>query len=224
MQWLFLDIGGPIIDDEVWKVYLDCLLVEAMGEAGIEVTKAEFSSARERTRVNKASRPTVAAISEFTGSEDEAVGIFGSAYERLRANYQRGDEMPDFLSPGAREGLERLKRNYHLATLSNNISKVRYLLDIAGVAGFFEEHFISEEVGTAKPDEAIFKAALLDTGIAPHEAMMVGDRLDNDIVPARRMGMKTALICADIDSIKDDNADIICTDLSELADILGTNQ
>jgi FMN phosphatase YigB (HAD superfamily) len=224
LEWLFLDIGGPIIDDEVWKMYLDRLLVEAMGEAGIEVAEAEFASARERTKRNKAIRPTVAAISDFTGSEDEAVQIFGDAYERLRANYRRGGDIPDFLSPGARDGLERLKMNYRLATLSNNISKARYLLDIAGVAGFFEKYFISEEVGTAKPDEAIFKAALLDTGIAPHQGMMVGDRLDNDIVPARRLGLKTALIYAGIDRIKDDCADIICSDLGELADILETNQ
>ncbi len=224
MQWLFLDIGGPVIDDEVWKKYLDSLLIEAMGEAGIGVTKAEFASARERTAVNKANRPTVAAISEFTGSENGAVHIFSSAYERLRVKYRRGDEMPDFLSPGARDGLERLNRNYRLATLSNNISKVRYLLEITGVAGFFEKHFISEEVGAAKPDEAIFAAALRDTCIAPHQGMMAGDRLDNDIVPARRLGLKTALICADVDSFKDDNADVICSDLSELVDILETDK
>ena len=47
------------------------------------------------------------------------------------------------------------------------------------------------EAGCAKPDLRIFKMALQKAKCEPNEAVMVGDRLDNDIVPAKELGMKT---------------------------------
>jgi putative hydrolase of the HAD superfamily len=46
----------------------------------------------------------------------------------------------------------------------------------------------------AKPDEAIFRWALDRAGCAAADALMVGDRLDNDIAPARRLGMRTVRV------------------------------
>jgi len=228
LQWLFIDIGGTIIDDRVWREYLDRLLIDVIRAAAIEVTYDEFASARQRTAESKASRPTVAAINEFINDDDEAIRLFGEAYENLKYNFEQRFNIPRFLTRNAFEGLSSLGKDFQLATLSNNISKVRYLLDISGVSGFFDKHFISEEVGAAKPDEAIFAAALQVTGVAPDQAMMVGDRPDNDILPAGRLGMRTALIRNDNgkteSDIKAGNADIICSNLLELAEFLKIHQ
>lgn len=42
-----------------------------------------------------------------------------------------------------------------------------------------------------KPDESIFLEALRIAACAPSDAIMIGDRLDNDIYPAIKLGMKT---------------------------------
>ena len=52
----------------------------------------------------------------------------------------------------------------------------------------------SAEEGVAKPDERIFEIALNRAGCNPIEAAMIGDRLDNDIVPANALGMYTIWI------------------------------
>ena len=52
----------------------------------------------------------------------------------------------------------------------------------------------SAELGSAKPDPAIFRWALEQAGCRPENAVMVGDRLDNDIRPAKKLGMKTIRI------------------------------
>lgn len=49
----------------------------------------------------------------------------------------------------------------------------------------------SAEIGYAKPDMRIFERALDMVGCRAAESMMVGDRLDNDIAPAKALGMKT---------------------------------
>ena len=54
--------------------------------------------------------------------------------------------------------------------------------------------FFSFEHGFSKPDPHVFQlltARLGALGIAPEETLMVGDRLDNDIVPARAFGWQT---------------------------------
>ena len=45
-----------------------------------------------------------------------------------------------------------------------------------------------------KPDLRIFRIALERADCKPEEAVMVGDRIDNDIIPANKIGMKTVWI------------------------------
>ena len=44
------------------------------------------------------------------------------------------------------------------------------------------------------PDRRIFEIALERSGCKPENAVMIGDRIDNDIVPAKQLGMKTIWI------------------------------
>ena len=52
----------------------------------------------------------------------------------------------------------------------------------------------SAELGVSKPDKEIFLRALAMANCRPENAVMVGDRLDNDIRPAKELGMKTIRI------------------------------
>ena len=50
------------------------------------------------------------------------------------------------------------------------------------------------EEDVAKPDLRIFQIALDRSNCKPEEAVMAGDRIDNDILPANKIGMKTVWI------------------------------
>lgn len=52
----------------------------------------------------------------------------------------------------------------------------------------------SAEAGCAKPDPAIFRMALAEAGCTPQAAVMIGDRPDNEIAPAKRLGMRTVWV------------------------------
>jgi HAD superfamily hydrolase (TIGR01662 family) len=52
----------------------------------------------------------------------------------------------------------------------------------------------SDEWGATKPDPGFFNAVAEATPCSPDETFYVGDRLDNDIRPARAAGFHTALI------------------------------
>ena len=52
----------------------------------------------------------------------------------------------------------------------------------------------SDDWGAAKPDAAFFRAIIRAASCEPDQIIYVGDRLDNDLKPAKAAGMRTAFI------------------------------
>ena len=52
----------------------------------------------------------------------------------------------------------------------------------------------SDDWGVTKPDSGFFRQMINIVPRSPDQTLYVGDRLDNDILPAARLGLKTALI------------------------------
>ncbi|MGH9128902.1 MAG: HAD family hydrolase [Acidimicrobiales bacterium] len=52
----------------------------------------------------------------------------------------------------------------------------------------------SEGWGVEKPSPGFFRAVVTESGVQPAEVLYVGDRLDNDVSPAQREGLATALV------------------------------
>ena len=92
---------------------------------------------------------------------------------------------------GVPEILTELKKRYRLGIIANQSFGAEQRLKDYGIYDFFDVIISSAEVGLEKPDPAIFQLALETAGCAPEEAIMIGDRLDNDIDPAAGLGMHT---------------------------------
>ncbi len=98
------------------------------------------------------------------------------------------------LLPGAAELLHELhRRGYRLALVADGRPGTYHnVLTQHGVHHLFETFAISELVGVEKPDSRMFLTALAALGIPAEEAgrvVMVGNRLDRDVLGANRMGM-----------------------------------
>lgn len=52
----------------------------------------------------------------------------------------------------------------------------------------------SDDWGVSKPDTAFFDRIVEEAGMPADDILYVGDRLDNDIAPAKAVGMRTAFI------------------------------
>lgn len=52
----------------------------------------------------------------------------------------------------------------------------------------------SREWGVSKPSKEFFTRVIAATGVSASEILYVGDRLDNDILPAKSVGMRTAFL------------------------------
>ena len=94
-----------------------------------------------------------------------------------------------FFVPGAQELLEALHTRYDLYLATNGTPEVQNSrIRSAGIARYFRDIFISEQLGAYKPSLAFFQACLKAIpDFDPAEALMVGDSLTSDIRrPERR--------------------------------------
>ena len=95
------------------------------------------------------------------------------------------------------EVASRLKENYNLAILSNDVSEwSAYLREKHGINELVEFSVISGDVGYRKPSEEIYKLALEKMNVDSCDCVFVDDR-DKNLKPALRLGMKTVRFLRD---------------------------
>ncbi len=96
------------------------------------------------------------------------------------------------LFPNAVEVLEWLEGKYQLHLISNGFKEVQAIkLKSSGLDRFFQNPFVSEDVGVKKPHPKIFEYAMDQTGSKPNASAMVGDNMEADIQGAHNVGMTT---------------------------------
>ena len=100
----------------------------------------------------------------------------------------------EYVYPKAEEVLRELSKRYHVGIIANQNLGSEERLEKLGLLRYIDLVIASAEEGVAKPDLRIFQIALGRANCKPEEAVMVGDRLDNDIIPANKIGMKTIWI------------------------------
>lgn len=90
--------------------------------------------------------------------------------------------------------LDNLSKNFSLGIIANQSGNLSKRLHDWKIDKYFSTIISSFDYGFSKPDERLFLAALEKSNCAPNNAVMVGDRLDNDIYPAKKLGFLTVRI------------------------------
>jgi FMN phosphatase YigB (HAD superfamily) len=94
--------------------------------------------------------------------------------------------------PGVREAVTALAAAARVAIVTNGGSAQRAKLARLGLDGVVHAVFVSSEVGSTKPEIAIFERALAWTEHAAPEVLFVGDDPLIDLAPAASLGLATA--------------------------------
>jgi putative hydrolase of the HAD superfamily len=115
------------------------------------------------------------------------------AVEETTVRDSSGQAVTARVTEGAFEVLEAIrKEGYRTAMIANgNSANIRNIIQATGLRDYFDAIVISEEVGIEKPYQRIFEVALAQLGVKPENAVMVGNKIDADILGANRAGMKS---------------------------------
>lgn len=120
--------------------------------------------------------------------------------------------------------IKALSQKYELGIIANQLDGLKERLEAFDLLQYFKYIISSWDVKIMKPDIRIFEYALDKANCTPQEACMIGDRLDNDILPAKALGIKTVWIKQGFGALqkplsKSEEPDHSINNLSELLEI-----
>lgn len=199
IKWLFFDVGSTLVDESKANKHR---LLDAI--AGTDTSYGDTYA-----RAVQLAGQNIAHPLKHLGlpvppwhSEDEAV------------------------YPQAVECLATLHTKYKIGIIANQNPGTATRMKQYGLSQYLDLIIASAEEGLEKPDPRIFELALKRAGCLPKNAAMIGDRLDNDILPAKRLGLKTIWIRQGFGGMgnpltEEDAPDLCVNDLGELLALLG---
>jgi putative hydrolase of the HAD superfamily len=187
---VLLDAGGVILDEsEADRVWGDVLIGVigtvvpgydlAQYEADVAEMVAAFSPTLSRYLLWKHTKPN-------RGQYDELWAAYIEAWSR--------QQPPLELMAGIDEEIEALHEDFKLVVAGQYGGKLLELLDAHGLLGCFASRLTQDDFEITKPDPRYLERIARAVGAEPNECLMVGDRIDNDVVPAKLLGMKTIRI------------------------------
>ena len=200
LKWLFFDLGSTLVDER------ECIDWRAK-------KIIEKGSLDEKEFMDK--------VAEFAKTNSFAVM---SAAEYFGVEVPKWPKELEKLYDDTITVLKNLAPKYKLGIIANQSAGTLERIEKWGISQFFDVVIASAEAGLEKPDIKIFELALEQAGCLPKEAAMIGNRLDNDIAPAKKIGMKTVWVrqgFAKYQSIKNisESPDITIEGIGELLDI-----
>ena len=202
IKWIFFDVGSTLVDET--KAY-DHRAKEMLQNTNI--TFDEFDNKR----------------IEFAklGYDGNSQAI--KYFQLEKTPWPSSMEVPFVDVANTLETLK--KRGYNLGIIANQELGTKDRLQQQGILQYIDLVIASAEEGVAKPDEKIFKIALQRAACKSDNAIMIGDRIDNDIIPAKKLGFHTIWIKQGFGQYwnitkEEETPDYTVCSLSELCDIL----
>ena len=170
MKWIFFDLGATLVDEsDVYKSRCEYAVRQ------LNIDLAEFMN-----RVYEEAKSSPTPIRTAAKAYGVVLPEWDCSLEKLYG--------------ASRSVVAALHGKYRLGIIANQSLGTRERIDKWGIGQYFDVVMASAEAGCAKPDPRIFTAALEKAGCEAADAVMIGDRLDNDIIPAKKLGMKTVWV------------------------------
>ena len=170
IQWIFFDVGSTIMDERLaYEHRMRDIAVSA------------------NTTYDSVYETAMGFYRQNQKGDLETVREFGVKVTKWHTEDER-------LYSDAAECLAQLSKKYKLGIIANQSLGTSDRLAQHGILQYFDLVIASAEEGCAKPDKRIFEIALEKSECIPAKAVMIGDRIDNDIIPAKALGMRTIWI------------------------------
>ncbi len=179
---VLFDLGGTIYDDETYTR----ALLRAVRQLNPAMREEDFWAVYDGERGRSAGSLRTAIANRFVPGGDRA---------KLIALARRYWEYPtSALYPDVKPTLTALALKFKLGLVANSGDAAIQALRRDGLYDLFDVIALADLVGIEKPNDKIFQYALDQSGVPASRAVHVGNRLDSDIRPAKRLGLRTVWI------------------------------
>lgn len=211
IEWIFFDVGETLVDES--KCYHDhfekCCV--SLNKLNIPITSSEYQKLVEKCYLTNTERPLHTVWTSFSSSQNKPT--WSHEYEKV---YDSTYNV-----------LKQLSTRYNLGVIANQSFGLPEHLKAYDIEKFFKVIISSGEVGVKKPHSQIFELAMKKAKVRPEHTLYVGDRVDNDIIPAKKLNMRTVRIKQGLGKLHKEHpiyqSDFTINFLEELPLLLETN-
>ncbi len=189
IKTIFFDVGSVILNEDYLHFKLFEVLWTLLRKYSTDWTFARLMQEREK-RIERLGdpRPDFSIAKEYLSANDFKTFQY---YVKYIAGTRRHTYLREM--PGIRYVIHNLAHYYQLGIIANQPEQIVGYLKHRGLLNYFRVLGISDVVGYRKPDKALFQWALQQARSEPENCVMIGDRIDHDVLPARSLGMRTIL-------------------------------
>lgn len=197
IEFLFLDLDDTILDFHKAE---RLAIAKTFRSFGLEPTDAVLDRYHviNRQHWERLERGEITRQQVLTGRFQVLFAEMGipAEAEAVAKSYEHNLGIGHYFLPGAKEALDAILGKYRLFLASNGTASVQHSrLTSAGLYPYFEQVFVSQDLGANKPSKEFFDAcAARIPGYRRENALMVGDSLSSDILGGKNAGMKTCWV------------------------------
>jgi len=187
---VFLDAGGVILDESEHEKERAELAVEVLGTVVSGYSTSQyFSDVEEAVSVLCPSAYQYVFWKYLKNDRSQFDKLFGCFKDKWKER-----KPPLTLTQGLENEVKAISRDFKIGIAGQYGKEVLELLEKESILNCFAYRFTQDDFCITKPDPRYYEQILKKCGVEPKESIMVGDRIDKDIIPARQLGMRTILV------------------------------
>ena len=186
---VLFDVGGPLDTETIMDRQIDEQITASFRANGVTISNDEYQAVN-RWAIDVFAAKTYHSIMwKIAQGNMELIERVESELmdtvpqrNKSRGDFELREGMPELLAELSDEGLL-------LGLAANQPADTVTKMERLGIAQYFTYREVSGSINLRKPDPRLLLHACESLGVEQQEVIMIGDRIDNDIVPARMLGM-----------------------------------
>jgi putative hydrolase of the HAD superfamily len=187
---ILLDAGGVILDESEHEQVRAELAAEILSPVIPGYSIEEYYS-----EVEEAVRCFCPSVYQFVfwKALNRDMTLFDKLYAAFLGEWR--NRKPQLkLNPNLENELKAVCAEFDVGIAGQYGRELLDLLEQNSLLDCFTHRLTQDDFSTTKPDIRFYDQMLKASGVEPQQCIMVGDRIDKDVIPAKLLGMKTILI------------------------------
>jgi putative hydrolase of the HAD superfamily len=187
---VLLDAGGVILDESEHEAVRAEIIAEILADIVPGYTVDTYDS--DVLEALSCYSPRIYQYVFWKHTKNDRA-LFDRLYD-LHLERWRRLRPPIKLSAGIEKEIREISRHFKIGIAGQYGREVLQLLEKHSLLAHFAHHLTQDDFSITKPDPRYLEQLTQAMGVEPRECILVGDRIDNDIIPAKQLGMKTILV------------------------------
>ena len=187
---ILIDAGGVLLDEGAYEVATARSIIRVLGNVSPGYGEKEYRQDLEDSIAAFSPRNRRFVIWKHCGND---TALFDALWSEFKTEWKT-EEPPLSLMDGIDTELMNMSKEFELVLAGQYGAALVRLLEEHALAGLFVNRLTQDDFEITKPDPRYLQRIAEAAGFSGPECIMIGDRIDKDVIPAKQNGMGTVFV------------------------------